>query len=158
MNMEGQEHLDLEFGDMTVDPLESGYLDTEAQALNMGLNEGDLAPQGLYRRASYPTTFGHEHMDPSQHGVTFGVEVTPKKSPLKLIAAGAIGAGVGFALGGPVGAAAGLALGLGAEEGYERFKPHPVAALPPPAPAPAPVVVAPSAAPTAAGNPAPAAA
>lgn len=133
--MEGDEHLDLEFGDATVDPLESGILDTEAQALNMGLQKGDLDPQALYRRRSF--------------GTTFGIEVTPKKSLRNLVIAAGGGAAVGFFAGGPLGALAGLALGAVGEEAYARFKPHPVAALPPPSPAPAPVVVPASAAPTA---------
>jgi len=133
--------LDLEFGDATVDPLESGYLDTEVEALNSGLQRGDLDPQTLYRRKSY--------------GTSFGMEVTPKKPLGRLLAAAGLGAVAGFFAGGPPGAVAGLLLGAVAEEGYARFMPHPVAALPPPSPAPAPVVVPAAAAPTA--TPAPAA-
>jgi hypothetical protein len=146
--MDGSETLDLEFGDNTVDPLESGILDTEAQNLTMGLQEGDLDPQGLYRRKGYGTTFGRDHHDSNQ-SVTFGVEATPRKPLGRLLAAGGIGGLIGFCVGGPLGAGVGAALGAVGEEAYARFKPHPVVALPPPAPAPAPVVVPAAAAPVA---------
>jgi hypothetical protein len=133
--------LDLEFGDATVDPLESGYLDTEVQALSSGLQRGDLDPQALYRRKGY--------------GTTFGIEVTPKKSLKALLFASGGGAVAGFLVAGPVGALAGLVVGGLAEEAYSRFMPHPVATIAPPSPAPAPIVVPAAAAPTA--TPAPAA-